>query len=183
MFASRTAAKARIGVTDRLNAPDQRFDLFFHERGGKMQAAAVARQHPFEPVVEQLAQRLLLLGPGIPGDVATHLQPALPGPEMIAREQISVVDQQRAAPAGVARQVDDAQPGPQLAVAVEQDFRVDHRVVAMDDALAPEALPEPGVVRSEEHTSELQSRLHLVCRLLLEKKKRKQRHNASKTRA
>src|SRR5687768_2371264 len=36
----------------------------------------------------------------------------------------------------------------------------------------------PGVehllfVRSEEHTSELQSRLHLVCRLLLEKKKKK----------
>src|SRR2546422_1860750 len=27
--------------------------------------------------------------------------------------------------------------------------------------------------RSEEHTSELQSRLHLVCRLLLEKKKQK----------
>src|SRR2546422_2529538 len=30
--------------------------------------------------------------------------------------------------------------------------------------------------RSEEHTSELQSRLHLVCRLLLEKKKKK-RHS------
>src|SRR2546422_5508716 len=29
--------------------------------------------------------------------------------------------------------------------------------------------------RSEEHTSELQSRLHLVCRLLLEKKKKKHR--------
>src|SRR2546422_3619247 len=28
------------------------------------------------------------------------------------------------------------------------------------------------VARSEEHTSELQSRLHLVCRLLLEKKKK-----------
>src|SRR2546429_4528430 len=28
-------------------------------------------------------------------------------------------------------------------------------------------------MRSEEHTSELQSRLHLVCRLLLEKKKKK----------
>src|SRR5256884_4024948 len=28
-----------------------------------------------------------------------------------------------------------------------------------------------GISRSEEHTSELQSRLHLVCRLLLEKKK------------
>src|SRR2546422_7106849 len=30
---------------------------------------------------------------------------------------------------------------------------------------------EWGAGRSEEHTSELQSRLHLVCRLLLEKKK------------
>src|SRR2546429_10021800 len=30
-----------------------------------------------------------------------------------------------------------------------------------------------GEKRSEEHTSELQSRLHLVCRLLLEKKKKK----------
>src|SRR2546429_4094809 len=29
------------------------------------------------------------------------------------------------------------------------------------------------LLRSEEHTSELQSRLHLVCRLLLEKKKKK----------
>src|SRR2546429_4906475 len=32
---------------------------------------------------------------------------------------------------------------------------------------------QPGMWRSEEHTSELQSRLHLVCRLLLEKKKNK----------
>src|SRR3712207_8258884 len=32
-------------------------------------------------------------------------------------------------------------------------------------------------VRSEEHTSELQSRQYLVCRLLLEKKKNKQSHN------
>src|SRR5207253_10960280 len=31
--------------------------------------------------------------------------------------------------------------------------------------------------RSEEHTSELQSRGHLVCRLLLEKKKKKKRKN------
>src|SRR2546429_3067337 len=31
--------------------------------------------------------------------------------------------------------------------------------------------------RSEEHTSELQSRLHLVCRLLLEKKKKKNKYS------
>src|SRR5689334_24241180 len=30
--------------------------------------------------------------------------------------------------------------------------------------------------RSEEHTSELQSQFHLVCRLLLEKKKKKQKY-------
>src|SRR5256884_7142678 len=33
-------------------------------------------------------------------------------------------------------------------------------------------------VRSEEHTSELQSRLHLVCRLLLEKKKKRLFHTS-----
>src|SRR2546422_370766 len=34
--------------------------------------------------------------------------------------------------------------------------------------------------RSEEHTSELQSRLHLVCRLLLEKKKKKKTENSGR---
>src|SRR4030043_966115 len=39
--------------------------------------------------------------------------------------------------------------------------------------------------RSEEHTSELQSRLHLVCRLLLEKKKIQQNtaHTAARNRS
>src|SRR2546422_3776196 len=36
--------------------------------------------------------------------------------------------------------------------------------------------------RSEEHTSELQSRLHLVCRLLLEKKKKEEAHDDSSSR-
>src|SRR6266481_10167260 len=36
----------------------------------------------------------------------------------------------------------------------------------------------PGLdLRSEEHTSELQSQFHLVCRLLLEKKKERQRES------
>src|SRR2546422_5391465 len=38
-----------------------------------------------------------------------------------------------------------------------------------------EGVPGRHRLRSEEHTSELQSRLHLVCRLLLEKKKKKTR--------
>src|SRR5687768_17682487 len=38
----------------------------------------------------------------------------------------------------------------------------------------PKPRCRPRAERSEEHTSELQSRLHLVCRLLLEKKKEQQ---------
>src|SRR5438132_8744109 len=38
-------------------------------------------------------------------------------------------------------------------------------------------LPRPRRNRSEEHTSELQSHSDLVCRLLLEKKKKKQQRN------
>src|SRR5438105_5634853 len=37
------------------------------------------------------------------------------------------------------------------------------------------------LARSEEHTSELQSRVDLVCRLLLEKKKKKNRTTNTKT--
>src|SRR2546429_1725072 len=46
-------------------------------------------------------------------------------------------------------------PGPELGPPVEAKTNVGNA----------------GILRSEEHTSELQSRLHLVCRLLLEKKK------------
>src|SRR3712207_7943661 len=40
-----------------------------------------------------------------------------------------------------------------------------------DERLVPGGLQQDLAVRSEEHTSELQSRQYLVCRLLLEKKK------------
>src|SRR2546422_3318208 len=45
--------------------------------------------------------------------------------------------------------------------------------VLLDPDIALKSL----VTRSEEHTSELQSRLHLVCRLLLEKKKKSKKNN------
>src|SRR2546422_5993227 len=47
------------------------------------------------------------------------------------------------------------------------------RLLQIGPFLRPGELPVGGLglARSEEHTSELQSRLHLVCRLLLEKKK------------
>src|SRR5690242_21459933 len=40
--------------------------------------------------------------------------------------------------------------------------------------------PRDGCVRSEEHTSELQSHVNLVCRLLLEKKKTKKKTQLDK---
>src|SRR2546430_12025411 len=44
---------------------------------------------------------------------------------------------------------------------------------SVDDFDEPQYMPPPHyVLRSEEHTSELQSQSNLVCRLLLEKKKR-----------
>src|SRR2546422_7333895 len=47
---------------------------------------------------------------------------------------------------------------------------LEERVQACCPASSEESY-ERRMTRSEEHTSELQSRLHLVCRLLLEKKK------------
>src|SRR6202043_3906018 len=46
-----------------------------------------------------------------------------------------------------------------------------HAMVAAETGKADNRARFMAVVRSEEHTSELQSRPHLVCRLLLEKKK------------
>src|SRR2546429_4560046 len=44
-------------------------------------------------------------------------------------------------------------------------------MAARPGAVGTTSPPRSFITRSEEHTSELQSRLHLVCRLLLEKKK------------
>src|SRR2546429_5197124 len=55
----------------------------------------------------------------------------------------------------------------ELAIALPQGEIAEHRLPR--ERIEIVALVEQGA-RSEEHTSELQSRLHLVCRLLLEKK-------------
>src|SRR3712207_6912525 len=58
-------------------------------------------------------------------------------------------------------------PGPGAGLVAEQR---EHAGVRADERYAA-----VGARRSEEHTSELQSRQYLVCRLLLEKKKQKYR--------
>src|SRR2546422_2248245 len=67
---------------------------------------------------------------------------------------------------GLQRLTDDA------AVEEDPEWSPDGRYVAFAARRGDEHYYATGL-RSEEHTSELQSRLHLVCRLLLEKKKKK----------
>src|SRR2546428_5321785 len=60
-----------------------------------------------------------------------------------------------------------------LFVCVENTFR-SVLSEALFNAIAPAGWHAESAIRSEEHTSELQSRSDLVCRLLLEKKKKQQ---------
>src|SRR2546422_3133853 len=59
---------------------------------------------------------------------------------------------------------------PRRSLAYPGPTPVGHLAVGALVRARPTARCPTGVGRSEEHTSELQSRLHLVCRLLLEKK-------------
>src|SRR5438874_6720875 len=63
-----------------------------------------------------------------------------------------------------------------VAVEVPGGAKVIH-AARRDDVV--DGLGDHAVTRSEEHTSELQSRRDLVCRLLLEKKKKKQKKNGN----
>src|SRR3712207_7062003 len=77
-------------------------------------------------------------------------------------------------------------PAPARSAAAGLAPRHPHRVAGtvQGDLLAVHPLARPGRERarrqrSEEHTSELQSRQYLVCRLLLEKKKKKKKQSKS----
>src|SRR5689334_24320640 len=69
----------------------------------------------------------------------------------------------------------DAAPGPTLPLPARHAG-----ALALGRVLPPGLRPGGGPplrgLRSEEHTSELQSQFHLVCRLLLEKKKKKTKY-------
>src|SRR3712207_8185485 len=60
---------------------------------------------------------------------------------------------------------------------IEPDAEIATLVQGYEDQVAPLVNRRIGeAARSEEHTSELQSRQYLVCRLLLEKKKKSNNH-------
>src|SRR3712207_7094168 len=81
-----------------------------------------------------------------------------------------------------ARSARSAPPGARRAAASRPRSRTASRATSCRPggccgARAPRARTPPTCCRSEEHTSELQSRQYLVCRLLLEKKKKARSHS------
>src|SRR5690606_41152080 len=97
------------------------------------------------------------------------------------RRQASSRSGGKAAPAPK-RYVDEAEKPP---LGVRMWLGLAHGVGGLFRAFGPESLEKeqrrdgfPFLLRSEEHTSELQSRENLVCRLLLEKKKKGQHRPA-----
>src|SRR5271170_5145503 len=58
-------------------------------------------------------------------------------------------------------------------------FRSSLKLMVAEDAAPAVVAPSPTSTRSEEHTSELQSRVDLVCRLLLEKKKKNSKESST----
>src|SRR2546429_5393100 len=94
---------------------------------------------------------------GLPAEFDHHLQYAVAN-RVCSVPEIGVCK----SPATVKREF-------QVLVAIEE-----RAIRVVQEVIAREAELKLFVLRSEEHTSELQSRLHLVCRLLLEKKKKYQ---------
>src|SRR5258707_15887419 len=73
----------------------------------------------------------------------------------------------------------DALPISLKGVAESEDQAIEHQTHVLSAQMLVESVNDERAsgrrVRSEEHTSELQSRQYLVCRLLLEKKKKKKK--------
>src|SRR2546422_7860792 len=101
--------------------------------------------------------------------------PTRPSPDLAPADFKTIGARVRAVGAHVAIYVDTLAPPPGLDSAEIDTLRqvFDTLLYPLDSANFGAACRTP---RSEEHTSELQSRLHLVCRLLLEKKKKKRRN-------
>src|SRR2546429_5014401 len=152
-----------------LEVPDQGAGEKFYSNFGLLNAPSRDAAVRLRPAPLQRESVLLYGGPkkrlhhlafGAPRDEYAATR------EAVRRAGIREVDSPRGAPEGGFWVRD---PDSNLV-----NIRDEARVVPPPDP--PLALNSPGhIARSEEHTSELQSRLHLVCRLLLEKRKERRR--------
>src|SRR5690348_17869644 len=107
---------------------------------------------------------------GPAGAVEERLVPATAaGPVVLSCEEVGLAELP-AAPeedVGMLIEVVTQAHGAGLHRPDHHEGRQGHRVVTAIDVLRSSLESAPGYTRSEEHTSELQSPVHLVCRLLL----------------
>src|SRR5690348_17993768 len=101
--------------------------------------------------------------------LVTHMDPAHKGmmPELLGRCTVMKVVQ-----------VEESmlvRPNHVYIIPPNKDMSILNGILHLQELSAPRGARAP--IRSEEHTSELQSPVHLVCRLLLEKKKKNKYKN------
>src|SRR5438874_2599718 len=141
--------------------------------------AVIAKPAEQTPLVAAAAVRHLLAA-GIPGDVL-HLLPGdgeTVGAALVADPRIAGVAFTGSTETGRAiNQSLSARPGP-IAPLIAETGGQNAMIVdssALAEQVVADTLDDHRILRSEEHTSELQSRRDLVCRLLLEKKKKRKK--------
>src|SRR5690625_3016584 len=93
------------------------------------------------------------------GDSAVRVSGGGPTTLRTLRESVHVI-----------RELANSRPVTYQGTEVQLDWSQGSQLEVWVAAYGPKALQLTGEIRSEEHTSELQSRGHLVCRLLLDKK-------------
>src|SRR5690606_40757267 len=93
-------------------------------------------------------------------------------PSSFSREYLSVPVYQVMKPEVVSSSSSRSRPDEKASLPTKLISLILARSPSKMSKLIPTRLRGKGVMRSEEHTSELQSRENLVCRLLLEKKNR-----------
>src|SRR5947208_10617876 len=115
------------------------------------------------------------LPPRPPGPTDVFAAPLPPFPAMIVSMELNETEAAGAALTKTPRATPPSRPfDPEVGPPEPARARTPLIVLLIMFAVAPyqTEIPAANVERSEEHTSELQSPDHLVCRLLLEKKKK-----------
>src|SRR2546429_4228975 len=94
-------------------------------------------------------------------------RPKLRAVRKVSRDSASAFVGNMCSDVKLERSLSNIGPGPCIGVCCDRNWKNAPRSAQSDTKKGARSTS----TRSEEHTSELQSRLHLVCRLLLEKKK------------
>src|SRR5256884_2848649 len=133
----------------------------------QMQRVAEREGLPVALVRDEVARGRLII-PANVNHLAKRLDPMAIG--TVARVKINANIGNSAVESNIDQELEKLHHAVHYGADTVMDLSTGGHIDAIRQAIL-DASPVPIGTRSEEHTSELQSRLHLVCRLLLEKKK------------